>query len=51
MLKASPENRDLPLDDEPYKTALETAAFLDGVPRYPKMHRAASFSRASLCTN
>jgi DNA-directed DNA polymerase III PolC len=38
MLKASPENRDLPLDDEPYKTALETAAFLDGVPRYPKMH-------------
>jgi SOS regulatory protein LexA len=38
MLKASPENRDLPLDDEPFKTALETAAFLDGVPRYPKMH-------------
>jgi DNA-directed DNA polymerase III PolC len=38
MLKASPENRDLPLDDEPYKTALETAEFLDGMPRYPKMH-------------
>jgi DNA polymerase-3 subunit alpha len=38
MLKASPENRDLPLDDEPYKTALEMAEFLDGVPRYPKMH-------------
>jgi len=38
MLKASPENRDLPLDEEPYKTALETAAFLDGMPRYPKMH-------------
>jgi len=38
MLKSSPENRDLPLDEEPYKTALETAAFLDGVPRYPKMH-------------
>jgi DNA-directed DNA polymerase III PolC len=38
MLIASPGNRDLPLDDEPYKTALETAAFLDGVPRYPKMH-------------
>jgi DNA-directed DNA polymerase III PolC len=38
MLKASPEKRDLPLDDEPYKTALETAEFLDGVPRYPKMH-------------
>jgi DNA polymerase III alpha subunit len=38
MLKASPENRDLPLDEEPYKTALEMAEFLDGVPRYPKMH-------------
>ena len=38
MLKASPENRDLPLDEEPYKTALETAVFLDGMPRYPKMH-------------
>ena len=38
MLRASPENRDLPLDDDPYKTALEMAAFLDGVPRYPKMH-------------
>jgi DNA-directed DNA polymerase III PolC len=38
LLQASPENRDLPLEDEPYKTALETAAFLDGMPRYPKMH-------------
>lgn len=38
MLKASPENRDLPFEDEPYKTALEMAAFLNGVPRYPKMH-------------
>jgi len=38
MLMASPENRDLPIGDEPYKTALETAAFLDGMPRYPKMH-------------
>ena len=37
-LKASPENRDLPLEEEPYKTALETAVFLDGMPRYPKMH-------------
>ncbi len=32
------ECRDLPLNDEPYKTALETAQFLDGMPRYPKMH-------------
>ncbi len=38
MLRASPENRDLPLDEEPYHTALQMAEFLDGVPRYPKMH-------------
>jgi DNA-directed DNA polymerase III PolC len=38
MLRASPENRDLPLDDEPYRTALQMAELLDGVPRYPKMH-------------
>ena len=37
-LKASPENRELPLEEEPYRTALLTAAFLDGMPRYPKMH-------------
>lgn len=38
LLRANPETRDLPLDEEPYKTAVEMAAFLDGVPRYPKMH-------------
>jgi error-prone DNA polymerase len=38
MLRASPENRDLPLDEEPCRTALQMAEFLDGVPRYPKMH-------------
>jgi DNA-directed DNA polymerase III PolC len=38
MLRSSPENRDLPLDEEPYRTALQMAEFLDGVPRYPKMH-------------
>ena len=38
LLRASPENRDLPLDEEPCRTAIEMAAFLDGVPRYPKMH-------------
>lgn len=38
LLRASPETRDLPLDEEPYKTSVEMAAFLDGVPRYPKMH-------------
>jgi len=37
-LKESPECRDLPLDEEPFKTAVETAAFLDGFPRHPKMH-------------
>ncbi len=34
----SQECRDLPLDQEPYRTALEMAQFLDGFPRYPKMH-------------
>ena len=38
MLAASPENRDLPLNEEPFKTALDMAEFLDGVPRNPKMH-------------
>lgn len=38
MLRASPENRDLPFDEEPYRTALLMAEFLDGMPRYPKMH-------------
>jgi DNA polymerase-3 subunit alpha len=38
MLEASPENRDLPLNEEPFKTALDMAEFLDGVPRNPKMH-------------
>ena len=38
MLQATPENRDLPLNEEPYRTALQTAELLDGVPRYPKMH-------------
>jgi DNA polymerase III alpha subunit len=32
------ECRDLPLDQEPYCTALQMAQFLDGFPRYPKMH-------------
>ena len=38
MLAASPENRDLPLNEEPFKTALDMAEFLDGFPRHPKMH-------------
>lgn len=38
LLRANPETSDLPLDEEPYKTAVEMAAFLDGAPRYPKMH-------------
>ncbi len=37
-LRASPECGDLPLDEEPFRTAVETAAFLDGFPRHPKMH-------------
>jgi len=38
LLRASPECRDLPLDEEPFASALGMAEFLDGVPRYPKMH-------------
>jgi DNA-directed DNA polymerase III PolC len=38
LMKENVECRDLPLNEEPYKTALETAQFLDGMPRYPKMH-------------
>jgi DNA-directed DNA polymerase III PolC len=38
LLAASPENRDLPLNEEPFKTALDVAEFLDGFPRNPKMH-------------
>jgi DNA-directed DNA polymerase III PolC len=32
------ECRDLPLQEEPYATALQMARFLDGFPRYAKMH-------------
>lgn len=32
------ECRDLPLAEEPYATALRMAQFLDGFPRYAKMH-------------
>ncbi len=38
LLAANPENRDLPLNEEPFKTALDMAEFLDGFPRNPKMH-------------
>ena len=38
LLRAIPECRDLPLDEEPYRSALDMADFLEGVPRYPKMH-------------
>jgi DNA-directed DNA polymerase III PolC len=37
-LQSSPENRDMPLNEEPYKTALDMAEFLEGFPRNPKMH-------------
>ncbi|MFN0125673.1 MAG: DNA polymerase IV [Verrucomicrobiales bacterium] len=37
-LKSRPECADLPLDEEPCRTALEMAARLDGLPRHPKMH-------------
>ena len=31
-LRTNPECRDMPLTEEPYKTAIETAGFLDGFP-------------------
>ena len=34
----NPECGDLPLTQEPYATALAMGQFLDGFPRYPKMH-------------
>ena len=37
-LRANVECGDLPLEEEPYRTALEMAGFLEGVPRNPKMH-------------
>lgn len=37
-LKNRPESADLPLTEEPYRTAVLMAGFLDGCPRYPKMH-------------
>ncbi len=37
-LRGDAECRELPLDEEPFQTALALAAFLDGVPRNPKMH-------------
>ncbi len=37
-LRSRPDSADLPLDEEPFRTAVLMAAFLDGCPRYPKMH-------------
>ncbi|MBN2505808.1 MAG: DNA polymerase III subunit alpha [Verrucomicrobia bacterium] len=37
-LRARPDCGDLPLDEEPYRSALRMAEFLQGVPRHPKMH-------------
>ena len=49
-LKASPECRDLPLEEEPFRTAVEMAVFLDGFPRHPKMHPCGVvLSRQALC--
>jgi error-prone DNA polymerase len=49
-LKARPECRDLPLDEEPFRTAVEMAVFLDGFPRHPKMHPCGVvLSRQAMC--
>ncbi|NDJ15508.1 MAG: fused DNA polymerase IV/DNA polymerase III subunit alpha, partial [Acidobacteriia bacterium] len=38
LLRANPETSSLPLDEEPYRSAIEMAGCLDGAPRYPKQH-------------
>ncbi|HEY0457076.1 MAG TPA: DNA polymerase IV [Verrucomicrobiae bacterium] len=38
LVRQSQDCRDLPLDEDPYKSALQMAEFLDGFPRYAKMH-------------
>ncbi len=38
LLRANPGTCSLPMDEEPYRTAIEMAAFLDNRPRHPKMH-------------
>lgn len=38
VLQKSYESQDLPIDEDPYATAIAMASFLDGFPRYPKMH-------------
>ncbi len=38
ILDQRPETADLPLDEEPYATAVRMAEHLDGFPRHPKMH-------------
>jgi DNA polymerase III alpha subunit/nucleotidyltransferase/DNA polymerase involved in DNA repair len=38
QLRLRPETAGLPLEEEPYRSALLMAEFLDGMPRYPKMH-------------
>ncbi len=38
ILRKNYETGDLPYDEDPYATAVAMAAFLDGFPRYPKMH-------------
>lgn len=37
-LKQSRECDELPVNEEPYRSAVTMAHFLDGFPRYPKMH-------------
>jgi len=38
LIRGSQECTDLPVDEEPYSTALKLAGFLDGFPRHPKQH-------------
>jgi len=38
VIDQSIECQDLPIHEEPYSTAVKMAMFMDGFPRYPKMH-------------
>jgi DNA polymerase III alpha subunit len=38
ILEKGIETRELPVNEQPYRTALELAGLLDGRPRNPKMH-------------
>jgi DNA-directed DNA polymerase III PolC len=50
LLRARPETSELPVEEEPFRTALAVAEWLEGRPRYAKMHPCGVvLSRQPLC--